>query len=52
MKLRVTASIILVLILTLTFHSVVPVNVLTAGFVYLVSILLLAAWVGLAESAS
>src|SRR5438105_6375142 len=44
------ASICLVLALTFVFKSVIPVNAQTAGFAYLIIILLVAAYLGLAES--
>src|SRR5215475_5720541 len=48
--LRVAGSVLAVLAVTFTFKYVSTVNALTAGFAYLITILLLAAYLGLAES--
>src|SRR5215471_4726071 len=48
--LKVAGSVLVVLAVTFVFKSVVPVNAQTAGFAYLITILLLAAYLGLAES--
>ncbi len=48
--LRVGGAVILVLAVTFLFKSVFSVNAQTAGFAYLITILLLAGYLGLAES--
>jgi two-component system sensor histidine kinase KdpD len=47
---RAAGAIILVLAVTFIFNSLIPVNAQTAGFAYLITILLVAAYLGLAES--
>src|SRR5215472_17907709 len=47
---RVGGAILLVVLVTLVFKTIVPVNAQTAGFAYLITILLQAGYLGLAES--
>ena len=47
---RILAGLIAVALLTATFNSIGSVNLTTAGFAYLITILLIAAWWGLAEA--
>lgn len=48
--LTITGAVFLVVVVTVLFKAIIPVNAQTAGFAYLITILLIAGYLGLAES--